>query len=219
MYSDMIYNFDVFNNAFMICDTEFSYDLEDTVLDTYYNLDETINDYLDYKLFSLQIKDVLSGVYPKRDAVIVLRKTPRVLRDINISDLPITITQKHIYTIINKNGRYKNVNYHGLGEKLIKQIPNSIKNPLFILKSQTRDDSILIITKLKDIYHRPVVASIKINGRGQIKNIQIDSNVMTSIYGRNNYNTFIKRNILLGNVLYDCKKGIIKKLDTTDRKQ
>ena len=219
MYSDIIYNFDVVNNNFMVCEDDFSYRLNEIANDVCYDLGEKLEDYLDYELFSLQINNVLSGIYSKRDAVIVLRKTPKVLRDINIFDLPITITQKHIYTIINKNGKYKNVNYHGLGERIIRQVPNSIKNPLFVLKSQTRDDSILIVTKLKDMNHRPIVVSIKINGKGQIKNIQIDSNVMTSVYGRNNYDKFMRKNKMLGNILYDYKKGVIKKLDTTDRKQ
>ena len=170
-------------------------------------------------LFSLQIDNVIAGKYPKRDSVVVLNRIPDVLHNIGLPDLPITITQKHIYTIVNDYGKYKNVNYHGLGEDLIKQLPNCIKKPLYVFKSQTKSDSIVVVTSLRDKQNRPIIVSIKISGSCRIKNIRIGANVLTGAYGRNNYNDFIKNNILLDKLLYDYKNGIIKKLDTTDRKQ
>ena len=46
-------------------------------------------------------------------------KPPRKLEEIGLEDLPITMTQKHLYTIANKSGKYKDVNYHNLGMDLI----------------------------------------------------------------------------------------------------
>ena len=205
---------DSINQELMICEEASLYG-HDSIECT----GEDLMNQLDCLLFSLQIDGVVDGSYPKRDMVTVLNYTPKLLNDIGLPNLPIVITQKHIYTIINNDGKYKNVNYHGLGIDIIKQIPGCIKKPLYVLKSRTRDDSILIITKLRDNYSRPVVASIRINGKGQIKNIQFKSNVMTSVYGRNNYNKFLMDNVMLGNLLYDHNIGIIKKLDTTNRKQ
>ena len=60
------------------------------------------------------------------------------------------MTQKHLYTIINKEGKYKYVNYHNLGVELIKKLPVSIRQPLKILLSNTKADSIVIVTDLID---------------------------------------------------------------------
>lgn len=69
-----------------------------------------------------QVDQVLSENYPKRSMLVVLSKTPDLLKRIGLEDLPITMTQKHLYTIVNKQGKYKYVNYHNLGVDLIKKV-------------------------------------------------------------------------------------------------
>ena len=82
-----------------------------------------------------------------------------------------------------------------------------------MLKSSTTNNSIVIITELIDNQDRPIIVSIKINGKGQINNININTNVMTSAYGRNNYEVFMKNNIVKGNLLYDIDEGIINTIN------
>lgn len=86
-----------------------------------------------------------------------------------------------------------------------------MNNPLDILKSNTKDDSIVLTTDLSDKQDRTIIASIKINGKGNINDVRIDTNIMTSAYGRNNYDKFMQDNIKNGNLLYDIDQGIIKK--------
>lgn len=166
---------------------------------------------IDSENFAKQVDAVKNGSFPKKD-MLTLGKTPQVLKDIGLPDLPITITQKHLDTIMNETGKYKNANYHGLGEDIIKQLPEAINNPLDIVKSNTKDDSIVLTTYLADKQDRTVVASIKIDGKGIVNDIRIDTNVMTSAYGRNNYEKFMEQNIKNGNLLYDVDRGVIKKL-------
>ncbi len=173
----------------------------------------------DSDIFSKQIDEVMNGTFPKRDMLTVSENTPQVLQAVGLNNLPITITQKHLNTIMNSSGQYKDVNYHNLGVDIVKQLPKAISEPLNILKSSTKDDSIVVVTDLADNQERPIIASIKINGKGQINSVQIDTNVMTSAYGRNNYDNFMQENISKGNLLYDIDEGIIKKSDTTDRVQ
>lgn len=165
----------------------------------------------DSENFSKQIDEVKNGTFPKND-MLVLGRTPQVLKDIGLSDLPITMTQKHLDTIMNESGKYKNASYHGLGEEIVKQLPEAINNPLDIVKSKTRDDSIVLTTYLADKNNRTVIASIKIDGKGTVNDIRIDTNVMTSAYGRNNYEKFMEDNIKNGNLLYDIDRGVIKKV-------
>ena len=164
------------------------------------------------KTFSEQVDDALNNNYSKGNMLIVSKNTPKILQEIGLSDFPITITQRHLKTIMNSSGNYQGANYHDLGIDLVKQLPEAINNPLDVLQSDTKSDSIVIITELADKQDRPVIASIKIDGKGRVNDIEFDSNVMTSAYGRNNYDEFMKRNIEKGNLLYDIDEGIIKRI-------
>ncbi len=165
------------------------------------------------------VDQVLDETYPKRSMIVVLSKIPDILKEIGLEDLPITITQKHFYTITNKSVKYKDVNYHNLGVDLIKKLPESLRQPLKILLSNTKVDSVVLVTDLIDNENRPVIASIKTNGKGKVDNKKINTNVLTSVYGRNNYDNFIKNNIEEGNLLYDSDEDIIKELGIGDRVQ
>ena len=162
--------------------------------------------------FAKQVDAVKNGTFPKRD-MLTIGRTPKILQELGLKDLPITMTQKHLDTIMNESGKYKGANYHGLGENIVKKLPEALNNPLDVLKSSTKDDSIVLTTDLSDKQDRTIIASIKIDGKGDINNIRIDTNVMTSAYGRNNYDKFMQENIRAGNLLYDIDQGIIKKID------
>ena len=101
----------------------------------------------------------------------------------------------------------------------MKQIPQALEHPLNVLKSDTKNDSIVVVTELADKNGDIVVASIKIDGKGTINDIRIDSNVMTSAYGKSgNYDYFMKDNISKGNLLYDIDEGILQKINSTQKK-
>lgn len=184
-------------------------------------------EYITYEFFYVREEDkfyktvdaVLNETYPKRSMIVVLSRTPDILKEIGLDDLPITMTQKHLYTITNKCGKYKDVNYHNLGIDLIKKLPTSLRQPLKVLLSNTKADSVVLVTDLIDKENRPVIASIKMNGKGKVHNKKINTNVLTSFYGKDNYDTFIKNNIEGGNLIYDKNKGIIKELGIGDRVQ
>ena len=120
------------------------------------------------KSFSQQVDDVLNNKYPKRDMLVVSKNTPKILQDIGLSDLPITMTQKHLYTITHESGKYSDANYHNIDMETIKQIPEALSNPLNVLKSDTKDDSIVVVTELSDKNDDIIVASIKLDGKGTI---------------------------------------------------
>lgn len=182
-------------------------------------------------IFSKQVDEVINGTYPKTDMLIVNESTPQILQDLGLKNLPITMTQKHLDTIMNKEGKYSGANYHNLGIDVVKQLPDALNRPLNVLKSATKDNSIVVVTDLSDKNNNIVIASIAIDGKGQINHIKIDSNVMTSAYGKNNYDTWMQKN--KDNIIYDIDEGIKKggstriqyprsttpKSDVTDRLQ
>ena len=139
--------------------------------------------------------------------VIVMMNTPEILQKYGMNDYPITITQKHLITIMSKRGKYLNANYHDLNIKTVKNLPSAIQQPQLILKSNTREDSLVLVTKLKDKNNNKIIASIKKDGEFQ-KNGKIEkSNILTSAYGKEKYEKFIKKNKEQGNVLYAQKSN------------
>ena len=166
----------------------------------------------DIENFSNQVDAVLNGTFPKNSMLTLLSHTPKPLQDIGLQDLPITMTQRHLITIMKSTGDDKNANYHDLGIDTVKQLPEAISNPLDIIESNTKADSIVLTTYLEDKQGNTVIASIRINRKGTINNIRIDTNIMTSAYGKNNYDKFMENNLKNGKLLYDIDKGVIKKV-------
>ena len=97
------------------------------------------------------------------------KTTPKILQDIGLKNRPITMTQRHLKTVMNAGGAYKGANYHNSGADTIKKIPEALNNPLNVLKSSTDENRIVVVTDFADKKERPIIASIKINGMGVIK--------------------------------------------------
>ncbi len=165
--------------------------------------------------FSKQLDLWASGKWNNKSQLVLFKQTPQLYLDIGLDDRPITVSASKLDRIVNKYGK-QNGNYHNLGIKLTKQLPEAIINPLKIIESSTISNSIVVVTKLIDSKKRDVIISIAIDGIGRIETADlnnkiknIDVNVVTSAYGRNNYYTWIERNE--DRVIYDIDIGIIKK--------
>lgn len=167
--------------------------------------------------FSKQMDLWKKGKWNNQVNLVVLKETPQLYLDLGLKDNPITVTSNKMDRIVNESGKQKDT-YHNLGIKTVKQLPNAISNPLNIIESTTSKDSIVVVTELADKNNNLVVVSMLIDGKGhieifdvnnKIKNKSVLANVMTSAYGRNNYDNWIENN--KNNIIYDKDDGIIKK--------
>lgn len=156
------------------------------------------------KSFSEQVDDVLNGADTSNSHLKVM-DTPQLLQKAGLPNLPILITAKHIKTITSYSGDSE-ANYHGLDAEIVKKLPEYISSPVMIADSLTRDDSIVIITEALDSNNNPVIAAIMLNGTGRLDNKFIDANIMTSAYGKNNFQSFINRIADRDSVIYWNRK-------------
>lgn len=155
-------------------------------------------------IFSKHINEVLNGNYPKNDMLIVRENTPKILQDLGLKNLPMAMTQKHLNTITNKEGKYSGANYHNLGLDIVRKLPEALINPSIVIKSVTKSNSIVIVTDLYDKNNNIIIISIAINGTGVINSTKFECNVITSAYGKINYQMWIQKN--KENVIYKKRK-------------
>lgn len=130
------------------------------------------------KSFSEQIDDFKSGLIPKNDTLI-LSGTPKIYTDIGLNALPITIDQTHIRYALNNT---KDAD-HYLGEAALKALPQSFSKPVAVIKSNTVPKRIVGIYNIK-VNGKQMIAAIEIDGYGLQNKKRIDSNAITSFYGK-----------------------------------
>ncbi|MCQ2795229.1 MAG: hypothetical protein MJ214_03390 [Bacilli bacterium] len=145
--------------------------------------------------FKKQVEYVLSKKRLKNrsDLLLVRKDTPKILRLIGIPNLPILITQQHIISISQSTGKYKNVNYHGLGKELLYQLPKLLEKPVLVAKSFTKGDSIVLLTNKEDDSHNSIIIILKMCGYGSLQQNILTANIVTSMYGKNNICSFVNR--------------------------
>lgn len=163
--------------------------------------------------FSEQVDKYIADKLPSGD-FLYLGETPTVLQNLGLPNNEVILKQSKLKTLMQESNNNTD-KLHELPIDTIKKIPEAIANPLNILQSSTDENSVVIITDLADANERPIIASIEVNYDGQIGNIDFLSNRLTSAYGKNNYDRFMKTEIAKGNLLYDIDEGIIKELPAT----
>ena len=74
---------------------------------------------------------------------------------------------------------------HYLGETALKALPQSLSKPVAVIKSNSVPGRIIGIHNVK-VNGKQMVAAIEIDGLGRQNNKRIDSNTVTSFYGKGN---------------------------------
>ena len=133
------------------------------------------------KSFEEQVDDYKSGNIPSGDTLIV-GPTPEVFQKIGFTALPMSINTTHVdYALYGTKDAD-----HYLGEALLKQLPNSIKEPAAIFVSQTQKSTSVVALLRFQVNGKQAVAPVVIDGVGHQNGIRIDSNAVTSVFGKTN---------------------------------
>ncbi len=133
------------------------------------------------KPFAEQVDDWIAGKIPKRDTL-VLGGTPEVLKNIGFSALPLTINQTHVDYAINNT---KDAD-HFPGKDILKKLPSLIANPIAVIRSETHPNSRVVVIVGEIVNGKQMIAAVAVDGFGQVNNKTIDSNAVTTVFGKNN---------------------------------
>lgn len=145
-----------------------------------YSVGSATNQYDYSKPFAEQLADYKNGKIPKGDTLIV-GGTPEVFQKIGMASLPVTINSTHIDYALNGTKDFD----HHIGQSLLEQLPESIKKPVAVMTSGTKANSSVVA--MLEIRHngKQIVVPVAVNGFGRQNGILIDSNAITSVYGKN----------------------------------
>ena len=140
------------------------------------------------KSFEQQVDDYKNGVFPQNDTLVV-GGTPKIWQSIGFNALPVTINQTHVDYALNGT---KDADHH-IGEKLLKDLPKAIQNPLAIIQSQSKGhESRAVVVFEMDHNGKKVIGAVEVDGQGRTNNIRIDSNAMATLFAKGNVLTQLK---------------------------
>ncbi len=151
------------------------------------------------KSFAEQVDESLNGTLSPFTTIKIC-DTPQILLDIGCEQLPMLYTQKHLKNAVKPLDEKEH--QHGLTVEQIKKLPELLEAPVMVFDSISKKDSLVVVTSEFDTNDNPVVVSVKPNGKGRYEVEEINSNFVTSVYGRNNFIDFFQRTLAQDNVLY-----------------
>lgn len=147
-----------------------------------------------------QIDDVLNDTVPKDYTHVYLGETTKALKELGWNDLPMLMTNQHVYSVINekkdKGARYKKIrNYHNLGKEKFMQVLEDIERPWMIIKSNNKENNadLVMVSSVVDKNGNVVIAAVKPNGVGRKKTATLDANIMLSMYGKESLHNYVEK--------------------------
>ena len=157
------------------------------------NQDARLKLSIDKKKWSKIIDNISSY---KRDDLIRIMDTPAVLQLVGVNDLPIKMYVSKYWDM--KTGAGKNNQHKTVTNKMWKQLPSALVDPIAIFPSKTVNGSIVIMTEITDSNKKQSVVALELSAN-VAKNITI--NRIKSFYPKDNasantwfYNNFADKN-------------------------
>ncbi len=156
-----------------------------------------------------QVNNVLNGTF-KGSHITIYDSTPNLLKNLGFPDKPILMTAKHAYLVIKDKGVYKspNDNYHDLGKETFLLALKLIKNPTMVLQNGKNKDEVVLILNWYDKQKNMLIMPMILNGKGNKNYIEIEANIIKSVYGKENFKNYINKNFTLNDILYAGNKKI-----------
>lgn len=89
----------------------------------------------------------------------------------------------------------------------LKQLPELLENPLAVLSSEKKPDTIVAVLDAKDQNGNQLIVPIKRNGHAFYQGKHVEANFVLTAYGKRNIIHYLEKNVANGNVLFMDKKA------------
>lgn len=165
---------------------------------------------------SQEIDDTLNHKLNIADSVMICAHTPRVLQQLGLKDYPILMSQRHVRNCLHEKG--KNPRWHGLDKADLIGLIDQLQAPALVMDSLNDDYSIIAVTSTVDKDRLPIIATLRCYGEGQYELSTLQSNYLTSVYGRTNFSNFLDKHVQAHALLYADKEKV-QRLEQFSRQQ
>jgi hypothetical protein len=160
----------------------------------------------DKKRLAQEIDNTLNHKLNIADSVMILAHTPDVLQQLGLKDYPILMSQNHVRNCLHEKG--KNPHWHGLDKSDLIGLIDQLQAPALVMDSLNNDYSIIAVTSTVDKDNLPIIATLRCYGEGQYELATLQSNYLTSVYGRTNFSNFLDRHVKAHTLLYADKEKV-----------
>ncbi len=157
-----------------------------------------------YLEFGREVDLSLAGDQQSRNALKVC-DTPELMVRAGCRSLPMHITQKHMRDCMKEKSEGQ-PHFHGLTLEEIKRLPEELEDPAVLSQSPTREDSIIAILGYREQDGLPVLVSVVPDGHATYNLRRVESNFITSVYGKNNIQEYVSRLIERNQLIYMNKE-------------
>ena len=153
----------------------------------------------------------------RRDDVYLTESSPSIIAtQKGVSNLPMLMKASHIRENVYTEAEAKKlglkvnkyINYHGLGKELFLKIIGGLDDVTLAYRGtknatdpSRRENYFLLISQYKDADGNTVNVPVYINERGQYNRVFIDTNKIATVFGRDNFNEYINRELKNGNLV------------------
>jgi hypothetical protein len=132
----------------------------------------------DTSKFTKQLDDYAAGKIKPR-SIVTVGETPYILEALGAEQLPLIITKETIDKVV--------AGKHGLSLDTLRELPKHIADPIMVFDSATQNESLVVMTELKQD-GKTIVAAIHLS-KEQGRNVVND---IASVYGKDSDGIFIK---------------------------
>ena len=145
------------------------------------------------------VHGILNGTNRARGALLV-GYTPEIYRKLGMPDLPFVVGTGHVYSMAktaseaSADGQFrKGTNYHGLGERVVADIMEFVRDPVMVISAKDVDAktepmrSTHSVVALIDVgtSGKAIVIPVSITAERSVDGVRMDVNAISSAYERN----------------------------------
>ena len=112
--------------------------------------------------------------------------TPTIFFEAGFDQKPLLYKRTHLLLALASKSK-RNSHRHGLTIEQIKRLPELFETPAILANSPRHDESLLAVLPEVDPDGVPLIAAIRPDGHGNYELEEIESNFVTSVYGKDNF--------------------------------
>lgn len=173
--------------------------------------DEHIKDYVkysrkceEYLRFGYEVDEATSGALSNIERVKIC-DTPEILLKAGLEQKPMLYTQGHLAEALSPKER-RNPHKHGLTIEQVKSLPEQFEEPVIIANNPSREDALLMVLCATDNDKLPLIVSVKPDGKGFYELEEVETNMVLTIFGKNNFQHYFESALLPDNIVYISKE-------------